>query len=829
MPFSNESLQHLTLQHNGLELKNIRLEEQDGQSCNTAVLNHPFALQYVREDLITYELCVQAVSTHGATLDFVPLEKFTQEQRIALYNLAVKSLENKDGCAIQYILKEDTNHIDDELYEEAVRDDARAIQYIPKEKISRSIINMALSDSGKWIKHIPHSLLTTKDWETAVQNYPEAIYEISLEKMTLNLYYEGLKNQKLSFNIHIPKKLKHNTEIQKAAVIGSGFTIDEIIHMNAGTKRSKQIKYLSWQEDDIALCQLAIEHHPNTCQWIPAEILIKLLKKHPNLMKMAFSAQDDAEIHSQIPGKSIIKNGFNIEIAKELAIPDYLARAFTEKELSTQVRGLTEKQKQDTLAYKQEHKKELTKDQIDSALHYGKISPRFPKEEFTPSFCLKMSIKHGKSWEWGPNQVSPNHNQATQMATLEDLYTRQGIPERTTYTEYLDLVQRPSREPSLKKVPSHFKTRDLCNLAVSVNPKNIRDIPKEKQTPQQQHMACSNNPFYIEHMPEDQDRSAHMSSAVIENGAILEDIQRRHLCGSSPVMEIFSVCSWPYAVSRLPSIDQPGRTPDSITQALDLIAVLSYPLIFSEIPKKRYTIPLLKLKACMSKEETFEIRKDQRIIKKSDGSYYTATETTIGGFTKTSAMEKLEDYTPQYESDSSEFDSEEERENSTELTPQITSVRLIEVAVNTISRPKTHSARQQVKERIIYLIGSTIFWNQQLMSKIINKLNDALILNLGHFRKAWFTGNRESLLSLMMKAYPGMENISEVSELSKQKNHLKQYKEIYQIFHPVVTGGKKTSDLPPSFLAQQSIFGNRVLKEQIMSYLTNYHATIGKT
>ena len=52
---------------------------------------------------ISYELSQHVVSNHGALLHFIPLDNFTQEERLVLYETAIES----DGTAVAYILDVD--------------------------------------------------------------------------------------------------------------------------------------------------------------------------------------------------------------------------------------------------------------------------------------------------------------------------------------------------------------------------------------------------------------------------------------------------------------------------------------------------------------------------------------------------------------------------------------------------------------------------------------------------------------------------------------------------------------------------------------------------
>lgn len=174
----NEDFQEWTFDFNGLEklyVNNIINKtnstdwwkfssmpkiEQTFEDAFVAVYNYPYDLQYVRENLKTYDLCLMAVSRIGTALEFVPEELKTDE----MYRAAIQST----GMALKYVTEQTP-----ELCLMAVQKDGQALDYVKQQTLEICIA--AVKKDYEALEFVNEELMTHNLFMIAYEQNPEAV------------------------------------------------------------------------------------------------------------------------------------------------------------------------------------------------------------------------------------------------------------------------------------------------------------------------------------------------------------------------------------------------------------------------------------------------------------------------------------------------------------------------------------------------------------------------------------------------------------------------------------------------------------------------------
>lgn len=509
---------------------------------------------------ITYSQSQHFVERDGALLQFIPLERFNTEKRLALYQTAIKS----DGTAVEYILQEDWYAINSQLLKQAIRQDTNALLFIPTEKITRSMFDV--KKLGRLIEFVPKRLLSKEDWIVAIESNSDSIYEIPDEYLDINIYCKGLRDGKLDIYGDIPPNMQENSRIMEAAIVSkpklirffissflekvgykdkswNGRSLSDFIEINTifrdeifnqlrtgGEQRNANVFEL------IALCLLAIRRQLNVCRFIPPAILRHLTERHPDMIKLAFSSTcfdwNSQKNHIYHCERDYERSSNTLYILQELLDPELLARIFSNLELEEVKvielakvknrkkrknklleRPLTAKKIEEIRKIKNSNAFKTEK--VEYALSYGKIPKEFPPEKNTVEFQIEMTKKHGKSNQWNGKHIQTDDGNDHLIATLKELYAeqyeeKQEEPvDKSTYKSCLEGLK--SGLLKLSEIPDKFLTTPLCTIAVLMRPADIFCIPEDKRTRIQNKIACRKIPelLYAKEREESKDQEHH--------------------------------------------------------------------------------------------------------------------------------------------------------------------------------------------------------------------------------------------------------------------------------------------------------------------------------
>jgi len=147
-----------------------------------AVKTFGAALQYIQKELKTEEVCLEAVKQNGYALQYVPRELITEEVCLE----AVK----QNGKAIQYVPRE---VITEEMCLEAVRQNANALQYVPREVITEEMCLEAVRQDINTLKYVPGELITEEMCLEGIKQNGESLLYVPESLKTEKIYLEAVK------------------------------------------------------------------------------------------------------------------------------------------------------------------------------------------------------------------------------------------------------------------------------------------------------------------------------------------------------------------------------------------------------------------------------------------------------------------------------------------------------------------------------------------------------------------------------------------------------------------------------------------------------------
>jgi hypothetical protein len=159
---SEEPQQLKSFCSNIIDEENHRGFRQTPQTVKTSVRMWGPSLQYVRPDLITYKLCKLAILSHDGAIEYVPRDKFTEEEYHTLCLLAVSD----NGFTLKEIPKDAINR---EIVEAAHRHTCCAIMFTPREFLTEELCWKAIARNGEMMEYVPADLATEEMRKAAAE------------------------------------------------------------------------------------------------------------------------------------------------------------------------------------------------------------------------------------------------------------------------------------------------------------------------------------------------------------------------------------------------------------------------------------------------------------------------------------------------------------------------------------------------------------------------------------------------------------------------------------------------------------------------------------
>jgi hypothetical protein len=175
----------------GYALEHIRPDAQTHEICMAAVRENGNVLRYVRPDLRTHEICLAAVTTDGCALQYVPAEIRTPD----ILHAAI----NDWGAAIQYIRPDEQTP---ELCELAIATSPETALREIKELTSELCL-FAVQLDYRALRNVPEHLRTEEICLAAVTQSGYALLWIPVHQQTPAICYEAIRR-----NGHAKKLVK---------------------------------------------------------------------------------------------------------------------------------------------------------------------------------------------------------------------------------------------------------------------------------------------------------------------------------------------------------------------------------------------------------------------------------------------------------------------------------------------------------------------------------------------------------------------------------------------------------------------------------------------
>jgi len=200
----------------GIEIAEITEITTAEQALET-VKNDGWMLQYVPKKYQTYELCLEAVKQCGNALKFVPEEFKTPELCIEAVN------QDNSGVAIEYVpekryvqdaiyviietAKSNGWKFDADTYLKTVKQDGRALCYVPEEHKTYELCLEAIKENHYAIEFVPEGHKTYELWLEMVKQDGMELQFVPKELRTTDMCFAAVKNNINAF-MDVPENIK---------------------------------------------------------------------------------------------------------------------------------------------------------------------------------------------------------------------------------------------------------------------------------------------------------------------------------------------------------------------------------------------------------------------------------------------------------------------------------------------------------------------------------------------------------------------------------------------------------------------------------------------
>ena len=249
------------------------------------------ALQYVKEELLTEELCMLAVRQNGLVLEFV------KKQTSKICKLAVR----QDAYALQYVINQN-----EKVCEIAVRQEGDALEYVEKRYKTRELCTLAVEQNGLALWYVENQtasnlleicILAVQQNGLALEcvtNQTDKICEIAVRQNGLALEYVHNQTEKIcrlavqqnglalqyvkqtdeicklfinnkTFNCDNQYPIAKWNNLSQVEIIKSIEQIIENICILAVKQNKLALEFVKIQTDEI--CTVAITHNRITMYW----------------------------------------------------------------------------------------------------------------------------------------------------------------------------------------------------------------------------------------------------------------------------------------------------------------------------------------------------------------------------------------------------------------------------------------------------------------------------------------------------------------------------------------------------------------------------------
>jgi hypothetical protein len=225
--------------------------------CIKAVRKDGLVLQFVHPDIIDEHICLEAIKQNGLAFIYIPKTLITLEM-VTHYCLS-------KHCNLQLVPK---HYLTETICTDAVKQDITNIAYMPKRFVTEEMAILALETHGSNLEYIPRRLWTPKVCNILVRmdnqivglRAPNIRY-LPMEKRTRELCEIAYKLNKAAL-VHFPPKFA-TKELWKE-------TVRELPHMFQHAVHRKRIRFV-----DQELCNIAIKANKWNIHHVPKKFQTK--------------------------------------------------------------------------------------------------------------------------------------------------------------------------------------------------------------------------------------------------------------------------------------------------------------------------------------------------------------------------------------------------------------------------------------------------------------------------------------------------------------------------------------------------------------------------
>ena len=232
---------------------------------NESIRSNKEFLFFFPEEYITDEI----IKLHGLALKYVPKDKITFE----ICELAVK----QNGLALEYVPNEimtDNEYL--KICARAVFEDGCAFKYVLIEKLTDEmtdkIIELAIKKCGSMLKYVPIEKKTDEIIELAVQNDGLALEYVPDNKKSPEIIKLAVQNNGLALE-YVPDN-KKSQEIIKSAVQNDGFALQYVLADKMTNDKYFEICKLAVQQTGLALKYVLADNMTNDEYYTICEIAV---------------------------------------------------------------------------------------------------------------------------------------------------------------------------------------------------------------------------------------------------------------------------------------------------------------------------------------------------------------------------------------------------------------------------------------------------------------------------------------------------------------------------------------------------------------------------
>lgn len=513
------------------------------QICMSAVTNKPAVIKKIPPQFLNDDLYVAALTKDGSTLEFILKQIPSEKLNPDWYWLALKS----SGLSVLEYIPQDLQRqrLNEDDYIELIKSASyiphNAFAHIPKEKLSFKIMLLAIEKDIEALTRVPENLSTEELnslYLSAVKIDPRALQYIPLEKRSEEICQIALAGNQFAFQFFPPTlltyefcldKVKNNgwmlqyipkevletapwaKEIYVAAINDNPQALQFSIPPNILTKNDylealkKDISAVKYIPDEILTSEMyvqAVKVDPSIFKKIPSDkmtdaIIIAALEQNPMLLKrvvnkypekltedmclIAFSNQllDSSDVFKIF---EIIPTHMRSEAVSLRAVRlNWECLQFVPSTLSNLEILYSEAINLNGLALQFIPESMITKELILRGIRNNDYVINYvPKSMLDETLCRELI-------ELQPGVVKYKPDYFTGAMLIEAIKKNSsilgGLPiERIN--EAMVLISVSSDGMNLGSVPANLRTEAVCLAALNNNPNALTFVPHEIQTEQ---------------------------------------------------------------------------------------------------------------------------------------------------------------------------------------------------------------------------------------------------------------------------------------------------------------------------------------------------------